>query len=108
MGALERIFAASVGVALIAFGVWFLFIEGPGRACWRRRVSVARVGLLDYYRQFEDLDELALNRERRARQRRERRLALEQLPDLDLSGTEWPDLPHLGDRERGHRSRRVA
>jgi hypothetical protein len=29
-GALERIFATSVGVALVVFTVWFLFIEGPG------------------------------------------------------------------------------
>lgn len=29
-GALERIFAISVGVAVMAFTVWFLVIEGPG------------------------------------------------------------------------------
>ena len=29
-GALERIFATSVGVAAVAFTVWFLIIEGPG------------------------------------------------------------------------------
>ena len=29
-GALERIFAASVGVALILFMVWFFVLEGPG------------------------------------------------------------------------------
>jgi hypothetical protein len=29
-GALERIFAASVGVAVVLFTVWFLLIEGPG------------------------------------------------------------------------------
>jgi hypothetical protein len=29
-GALERIFATSVGIALVLFAVWFLFIEGPG------------------------------------------------------------------------------
>ena len=29
-GALERIFAMSVGVALVLFTVWFLVIEGPG------------------------------------------------------------------------------
>ena len=29
-GALERIFATSVGVAVVAFTVWFLVIEGPG------------------------------------------------------------------------------
>jgi histidinol-phosphate aminotransferase len=52
------------------------------------------VGLFRYYRQFEDIDEIELNRERRARRAQERRLALERVPDLDLSGTEWPDLPH--------------
>jgi hypothetical protein len=29
-GALERIFATSVAVAVVAFGIWFLVIEGPG------------------------------------------------------------------------------
>ena len=29
-GALERIFAISVGVAVVAFCIWFLVIEGPG------------------------------------------------------------------------------
>jgi uncharacterized membrane protein YbhN (UPF0104 family) len=29
-GALERIFAACVGVALLAFAIWFLLIQGPG------------------------------------------------------------------------------
>jgi histidinol-phosphate aminotransferase len=52
------------------------------------------VGLRDYYRQFDDLDERELNRQRRARREREKRLALDRLPDLDLSGTEWPDLPN--------------
>jgi hypothetical protein len=28
-GALERIFAASVGVALVAFAIWFFLIQGP-------------------------------------------------------------------------------
>jgi histidinol-phosphate aminotransferase len=52
------------------------------------------VGFRDYYRQFDDIDEDELNVERRARRRREKQLALERLPDLDLSGTEWPDLPN--------------
>jgi fumarate reductase subunit D len=29
-GALERIFAASVGIALVVFTVWFFVIQGPG------------------------------------------------------------------------------
>jgi hypothetical protein len=29
-GALERIFVASVGVALVLFAIWFFFVEGPG------------------------------------------------------------------------------
>jgi histidinol-phosphate aminotransferase len=52
------------------------------------------MGLLDYYRQFEDLDESEVNRELRARRAREKALALERVPVLDLSGTEWPDLPN--------------
>ena len=29
-GALERIFAMSVGIALVLFAAWFFVIEGPG------------------------------------------------------------------------------
>jgi hypothetical protein len=29
-GALERIFAMSVGIALVVFAVWFLVVQGPG------------------------------------------------------------------------------
>jgi hypothetical protein len=29
-GALERIFAASVGIALVVFAVWFFVVQGPG------------------------------------------------------------------------------
>src|SRR5919199_3020032 len=52
------------------------------------------MGLLDYYRQFEDIDEEEVNRERRARRARERALELERVPTLDLSGTEWPTFPN--------------
>jgi histidinol-phosphate aminotransferase len=52
------------------------------------------VGFRDYYRQFDDIDEAKLNLERRERRRREKADALARVPDIDLSGTEWPDLPH--------------
>src|SRR5438132_14320818 len=52
------------------------------------------MGLLDYYRQFEDIDQEEINRELRARRARERALALAEVPVIDLSGTEWPDFPH--------------
>jgi histidinol-phosphate aminotransferase len=52
------------------------------------------MGLLDYYRQFDDVDEEEINRELRARRAREKALALEQVPTIDLSGTEWPDFPN--------------
>ena len=52
------------------------------------------MGFRDYYRQFDDIDEAALNLERRERRRREKEQALQRVPDIDLSGTEWPDLPH--------------
>jgi histidinol-phosphate aminotransferase len=52
------------------------------------------MGLLDYYRQFEDMDQEEVNRGLRERRRREKALALEQVPVLDLSSTEWPDFPN--------------
>src|SRR3954449_6078122 len=52
------------------------------------------MGLLDYYRQFEDIDEEDINRQLRARRAREKALALEQVPTLDLSSTEWPNFPN--------------
>lgn len=52
------------------------------------------MGLLDYYKQFEDVDEEEQNKLRRARRAREKALALEQVPDIDLSGTEWPEFPN--------------
>lgn len=52
------------------------------------------MGLLDYYRQFQDIAEDELNIGRRARRAREKRLALEHTPELDVSSTEWPELPN--------------
>ena len=52
------------------------------------------MGLLDYYRQFDDIDQEEVNRALRARRARERALALAEVPVVDLSGTEWPDFPH--------------
>jgi len=51
------------------------------------------MGLLDYYRQFEDMEESEYNRLLRERRAREKALALEEVPRLDLSGTEWPEYP---------------
>lgn len=51
------------------------------------------MGLRDYYKQFEDVDEEELNEARRERRAQEKRLALERAPALDLSSTEWPELP---------------
>ena len=50
------------------------------------------MGLLDYYRQFDDLSEEEFNRGLRERRAREKAMALERVPVLDLSRTEWPDL----------------
>jgi histidinol-phosphate aminotransferase len=55
---------------------------------------VSGVGLLDYYRQFEDMDQEEVNRGLRERRRREKELALQEVEVLDLSGTEWPDFPN--------------
>ena len=52
------------------------------------------MGLLDYYRQFDDIGESEFNKTLRERRAREKALALEVVPTLDLSGTEWPELPN--------------
>lgn len=52
------------------------------------------MGLLDYYRQFDDIGESEYNKTLRERRAREKALALERVPTLDLSGTEWPELPN--------------
>jgi histidinol-phosphate aminotransferase len=52
------------------------------------------MSLLDYYRQFEDMEESEYNELLRRRRQREKALALEHVPVLDLSGTEWPEYPH--------------
>ena len=52
------------------------------------------MGLLDYYRQFNDVDPEEYSRELRERRAREKAMALEEIPVLDLSRTEWPDFPN--------------
>lgn len=52
------------------------------------------MGLLDYYRQFEDIDPEEERRKLRERHAHEKATALQEVPDLDLSGTEWPDFPN--------------
>jgi histidinol-phosphate aminotransferase len=52
------------------------------------------MGLLDYYRQFDDVDPETINRGLRERRHREKMLALAEVPTLDLSSTEWPDFPN--------------
>ena len=58
------------------------------------------MGLLDYYRQFDDIGESEYNKTLRERRAQEKALALERVPTLDLSGTEWPELPERRSRER--------
>ncbi len=52
------------------------------------------MGLLDYYRQFSEMDPQEVTRELRERHAEEKAKALEIVPELDLSSTEWPDFPY--------------
>jgi histidinol-phosphate aminotransferase len=52
------------------------------------------MGLLDYYKQFDDIGESEFNAMLRERRAQEKALALERVPVLDLSHTEWPELPN--------------
>src|SRR5215203_5803232 len=52
------------------------------------------MGLLDYYKQFEEVDPEEERQKLRERRAREKATALEEVPDVDLSGTEWPEFPN--------------
>ena len=52
------------------------------------------MGLLDYYRQFDDMDQEEVNQRLREKRRREKEMELQVVPNLDLSSTEWPDFPN--------------
>lgn len=52
------------------------------------------MGLLDYYRQFDDVPQEEITRELRARAAEAKAKALAEVPLLDLSSTEWPDFPN--------------
>jgi histidinol-phosphate aminotransferase len=52
------------------------------------------MGLLDYYRQFEDIDQEEWNRGLRERRAQEKATALQRVVNVDLAGTEWPDMPN--------------
>jgi histidinol-phosphate aminotransferase len=52
------------------------------------------MGLLDYYRQFDDMSEAEVSERLLKKRDEERAKALAQVPLVDLSGTEWPDIPN--------------
>jgi histidinol-phosphate aminotransferase len=52
------------------------------------------MGLLDYYRQFEDIDQEEWNAGLRERRAEEKATALQRVVNVDLSSTEWPDMPN--------------
>ncbi|HEX6711756.1 MAG TPA: aminotransferase class I/II-fold pyridoxal phosphate-dependent enzyme [Thermoleophilaceae bacterium] len=52
------------------------------------------MGLLDYYRQFDDMSEAEVSERLLKKRDEERAKALAHIPTIDLSGTEWPDFPN--------------
>jgi histidinol-phosphate aminotransferase len=52
------------------------------------------MGLLDYYRQFDDMSQQEISERLLKKRDEERAKALARVPTLDLSGTEWPDFPN--------------
>lgn len=52
------------------------------------------MGLLDYYKQFDDMSEAEVSERLRKKRDEERAKALAHIPMIDLSGTEWPDFPN--------------
>jgi histidinol-phosphate aminotransferase len=52
------------------------------------------MGLLDYYRQFDDMSEAEVTERLLRKRDEERAKAVAHIPTLDLSGTEWPEFPN--------------
>jgi histidinol-phosphate aminotransferase len=52
------------------------------------------MGLLDYYRQFDDMSEAEVSERLLRKRDEERAKALAQIPVIDLAGTEWPEFPN--------------
>jgi histidinol-phosphate aminotransferase len=52
------------------------------------------MGLLDYYRQFDDMSDAEVSERLLRKRDEERAKALAQIPTVDLSSTEWPDFPN--------------
>jgi histidinol-phosphate aminotransferase len=52
------------------------------------------MGLLDYYRQFDDMSEEEISEGLLRKRDEERAKAIAHIPTIDLSGTEWPELPN--------------
>ncbi len=108
-GALERIFATSVGDRARALRGLVPPDRGTGAEPRAGQLSGSSgVGFRDYYRQFDDFDENELNRERRERRRREKQLALEQPARSRPVGHRVARPAALRDRERGDRARARA
>ena len=52
------------------------------------------MGLLDYYRQFDDMSEAEVSERLLKKRDDERAKALAHIPTIDLSSTEWPEFPN--------------
>ena len=52
------------------------------------------MGLLDYYRQFDDISQAEISERLRKKRDDDRAKALAHVPTIDLSGTEWPEFPN--------------
>ena len=52
------------------------------------------MGLLDYYKQFDDMSDTEVSERLLRKRDEERAKALAHIPLIDLAGTEWPDFPN--------------
>ncbi|HEX4735734.1 MAG TPA: aminotransferase class I/II-fold pyridoxal phosphate-dependent enzyme [Thermoleophilaceae bacterium] len=52
------------------------------------------MGLLDYYRQFDDMSDAEVSERLMRKRDEERAKALAHIPTIDLAGTEWPEFPN--------------
>src|SRR5204862_1362448 len=64
------------------------------RGTGARAGALALMGLLDYYRQFDDMSEAEISERLLRKRDEERAKALAHIPTIDLSSTEWPEFPN--------------
>ena len=90
-GVIGRVFMYTAIIGASLFGLWMIF--GGGLADSLNPPPTELMGLLDHYKQFEELPDEEVSARLREDADERRRKALARVDELDLSRTTWPEYP---------------